>query len=61
MPRYRVIDDAGSEVGIYDLDIDEMAPGMVVTFQGSEREVLDVYDDEHGKDGDVEATIVLEV
>lgn len=57
--RYRSIDKAGSEIGI------DVRPGLprdsiAAPNVGSE-EVLDVYDDEHGQEGGVVATLVVDV
>ena len=63
MPRYRIIDSAGSELGIIEdprdtIDLGEMAPLP----GGGEAEVIDVYDDEeHGREGGVNATLAVDV
>lgn len=63
MPRFRIIDSAGSELGIIEdpretIDRGEMAPLP----DGGEAEVIDVYDDkEHGQEGGVNATLAVDV
>ena len=62
MPKYRILDTAGSELGIVEdprpaIDVGE----QVALPEGGTAEVLDVYDDdEHGRDGGVEATLVAD-
>ena len=59
--RYRIIDTAGSEVAIVSLDdphLDEDAP-LDVPGLGP-MIVVEVYDDEDGREGGVAATIVVE-
>ena len=59
--RYRLIDTAGSEIGIVDDERPEIAEGEVVeTPNGSSATVVEVYDDEHGMEGGVAATLVVE-
>ena len=61
MARYRFIDTAGSELWISELD-DEPAEGATVTLpDGNDAEVVEIYDDEHGREGGVEATLVVDV
>jgi hypothetical protein len=63
MPRYRVIDSAGSELGIVDDEREAIDLGDVVALpDGGEAEVIDVYDDdEHGREGGVNATLAVDV
>jgi hypothetical protein len=62
MPRYRLLDTAGSEIEIVEDDRPAIREGELVALPPSGRpvEVLDVYDDEHGRDGGVVATLVVE-
>ena len=62
MGRYRLIDTAGSEFEIVDLgdqDVEEDAP--IVLPDGRSVEVIEIYDDEDGRDGGVEATLVVDL
>ena len=62
MGRYRLIDTAGSELEIVDLgdqDVEEDAP--IVLPDGRSVEVIEIYDDEDGRDGGVEATLVVDL
>ena len=63
MPRYRIIDSAGSERGIIEDPRDAIEFGeMVALPDGGEAEVIDVYDDEeHGREGGVNATLAVDV
>lgn len=59
--RYRLIDTAGSEIGIIKdsrplIDVGE----RVQTPAGILGTVVDVYDDEFGQEGDVQATLAVE-
>ena len=61
MPRYRLIDTAGGEIGIVSDDraaIDE--DDLVGLPDGRELPVIEVYDDEDGQEGGVAATLVVE-
>ena len=59
--RYRLIDTAGSEIGIVVVDRSPVAEGEVVTLpDGTQAPVVEVYDDEAGQDGGVTATLVVE-
>ncbi len=59
--RYRLIDTAGSEIGIVDDERGELTEGDEIGLpDGSTAEILEVYDDEDGTEGDVEATLVVE-
>jgi hypothetical protein len=59
--RYRLVDTAGSELGIIALAVGEVAEGDTVqTPDGSSAEVVEVYDDEFGREGGVVATLVVD-
>jgi hypothetical protein len=60
--EYRLIDTAGSEIGIVTDPRSEIAVGETVTLpDGTVAEVLDVYDDEYGQEGGVVATLAIDV
>jgi hypothetical protein len=59
--RYRLIDIAGGEIGIIEDARSQIHPGDRVQLPGgSTGTVVDIYDDEDGKDGDVRATLAVE-
>ena len=59
--RYRLIDTSGSEIGIVTDERAEIREDEVVSLpDGTQAAVLEVYDDEDGRDGDVTATIVVD-
>lgn len=59
--RFRLIDTAGGEIGIIDDARPIFQPGELVQLpDGSTASVLEVYDDENGREGNVEATLVVE-
>jgi hypothetical protein len=59
--RYRLVDTAGSELGIIASAAAEVAEGDTVqTPDGSAVEVVEVYDDEFGREGGVVATLVVD-
>ena len=59
--RYRLIDTAGGEIGILDDKRELIVEGdLVLLPDGISGTVVDVYDDEDGKEGDVQATLVVE-
>lgn len=59
--RFRLIDTAGSEIGIVSYAVPSANLGEMVHLpDGRAAEVLDVYDDEHGQEGDVQATLVVD-
>ena len=62
MARYRIVDTAGSELGIVEDPRDPIAEGeMVALPEGGSAEVLEVYDDEEwGREGGVNATLVAD-
>ena len=58
--RYRLIDTAGGEIGIITVDRD-LGLGSVVNLpEGGEGTVVDIYDDEYGREGGVVATLAVE-
>ncbi len=60
--RYRLIDTAGSEIGIINDSRPQIQLGDHVQLpDGSTGTVVDIYDDEDGKEGNVEATLAVEV
>jgi hypothetical protein len=61
MPRYRLIDMAGGEIGVVDAP-DSVTEGEIVNLPDSRPvEVVEIYDDEeHGQEGDVAATLVVD-
>lgn len=59
--RYRLIDTAGGEIGIVELDRDDVAMQDVVPLpDGTTGTVVEVYDDEDGREGGVVATLAVE-
>ena len=59
--QYRLLGTSGSEVALIWDDRPEIAEDEQVTLPGgTEAVVLEVYDDEHGQDGGVVATLVVE-
>jgi hypothetical protein len=61
MSRFRVLDTAGSELGIVEDDRSEIVEGNIVqTPDGDTATVLDVYDDEFGREDDVVATLIVD-
>ena len=59
--RFRLIDTAGSEVAIVVRPSPAIGEGDLVLLPGGgTAAVLEVYDDEDGRDGDVQATLVIE-
>lgn len=58
---YRLIDTSGSEIGLVTIDRPEIAEDEIVDLpDGRTAVVLEVYDDEHGREGGVEATLVVD-
>ena len=58
---YRLIDTAGSEIEIVSDLRSSIGEGeSVVLADGTAAEVIEVYDDEHGRDGGVVATLVVD-
>jgi hypothetical protein len=59
--RYRLIDTAGSELGIVTYSVANIREGETVYVEGGRTvQVLEVYDGEHGQEGGVQATLVVE-
>jgi hypothetical protein len=59
--RYRIVDTAGSELGIVADARDAIAEDDEVSLpDGTTGLVLEVYDDEHGREGGVVATLVVD-
>jgi hypothetical protein len=59
---YRLIDTAGSEIGIVTDERPEIGEDDTVSLpDGTDATVLEVYDDEHGREGGVVATLVVDV
>ena len=59
--RFRLIDIAGSELGIVTHPAPTIGLGETVSLpEGGTGTVVDVYDDEHGREGGVEATLAVE-
>lgn len=60
--QYRLIDTAGSEIEIVSDERSSIGEGDSVTLpDGMDAEVVEVYDDEHGREGGVRATLVVDV
>ena len=58
---FRLIDTAGSEIGLISWATEAVTVGDTVQLpDGRSAEVLDVYDDEYGRDGGVQATLVVD-
>ena len=61
MPTYRLIDMAGGEIGIVTDDRTTIELGDRMTLpDGTTAPVVDVYDDEFGKEAGVEATLAVD-
>ena len=59
--QYRLLDTAGSELEIVSDERSSIAEGDSVTMpDGRDAEVVEVYDDEHGREGGVVATLVVD-
>jgi hypothetical protein len=59
--RYRLIDTAGGEIAIIDDDRDELTEGDEIQLpDGLTAAIIEIYDDEHGREGGVDATVVVE-
>ena len=58
--RYRLIDTAGSEIGIVVLERAVGLDDVVNLPDGGSGRVVDVYDDEYGREGGVLATLAVE-
>ena len=62
MARFRLIDMAGGEIGIVEDERVAISDGEWVSMPDGERvELVEVYDDdEHGREGGVAATLVVD-
>ena len=61
MARFRLIDMAAGEIGIVTDERETIGEGDTVALpDGSEVEVVEIYDDEDGREGDVAATLVVD-
>jgi hypothetical protein len=59
--RYRLIDTAGGEIGIVEDAREQVGEDEEIALpDGSGGVVLEVYDDEHGTEGGVVATLVVD-
>lgn len=59
--RYRLIDTFCSEIGIIEDPRPLIEEGETVRLpEGATGTVVEIYDDEHGKEGGVQATLVVE-
>jgi hypothetical protein len=59
--RVRLIDTAGSVIGIVSWASETISEGDTVRLpDGRAVEVLEVYDDEFGREGGVQATVVVD-
>ncbi len=59
--QYRLIDTAGGEIGIINDSRPLIQLGERVTLpNGSTGTIVDIYDDEDGKEGGVQATLAVE-
>ena len=59
--RFRLVDTAGSEIGIVSSDAATVSVGDTVRMpDGRPVEVVDVYDDGFGREGGVQATLVVD-
>jgi hypothetical protein len=58
---FRLIDTDGSEIGFVQIAGDKIADGnRVPTADGQVLSVIEVYDDDDGREGGVAATLVVE-
>ena len=59
--RIRLIDTAGSELGIVDWTADSVDEGDTALLpDGRAVQIIEVYDDEFGREGGVLATVVVD-
>jgi hypothetical protein len=59
--RFRLVDTAGGEIGIVTYAVPNVTLGDTVHLpDGRGVTVLDVYDDDHGQEGGVRATLVVD-
>jgi hypothetical protein len=62
MGRFRLIDTAGSELDVVELDDRDVREGALLPLPGGrDAEIVEIYDDDDGRSGDVDATLVLDV
>jgi hypothetical protein len=60
--EYRLIDSAGSEIGIVHDERPRVTEGDTIALaDGTLVEILDVYADEYGQEGGVVATLAVDV
>jgi len=58
---YRLIDMAGGEIGIVQSEVEKITEGDQVQMpDGRPVEVVEIYDDEHGREGGVQSTLVVD-
>lgn len=61
MARFRLIDMAGGEIGIVEDERDAVRDGESISMpDGRPVDVVEVYDDEYGREGEVAATLVVD-
>jgi len=61
MARFRLIDMAAGEIGVVSDERESIDAGDTVALpDGTEVEVVEVYDDEDGREGGVAATLVVD-
>jgi hypothetical protein len=59
--RYRLIDTAGSEIAIVADAREELAEDDAIDLpDGSSATILEIYDEEDGREGGVRATVVVD-
>jgi hypothetical protein len=59
--RLRLIDTAGGVIGIVSWDSETVSEGDTVRLpDGRPVEIIEVYDDEFGREGGVQATVVVD-
>jgi hypothetical protein len=58
--RYRLIDTASGEIGIVTSDVEVGEDDEIALPDGTLVPVIEVYDDEHGQEGGVAATLVVD-
>jgi hypothetical protein len=59
--QYRLVDTAGSELGIVEDARDTITEGDDILLpEGVTAEVIEIYDDADGREGGVDATLVVE-
>jgi hypothetical protein len=59
--RLRLIDTAGGVIGIVSWDSETVSEGdTVLLLDGRSVEVIEVYDDQSGQEGGVQATVVVD-